>query len=90
MNSRGFWVAMMMKSSSASIVPILGTVIFLSSIAGSRTFWTPSGMRLSSFMNSMPPWVMAVVSGPSMKASFVYPFLRTRGGSNQPTSFCSV
>ena len=49
--------------------PMRGTISSPSSRAGSSTFCTDSGMRLSSLMKSTTPSRMACTSGPGEEAS---------------------
>ncbi len=68
-NSSGFWVAIMRNPGLALIVPILGMSICLSSMAGSSTFWVPSGIRFNSLMKRKEPALIAWVRGPGMNVS---------------------
>ena len=88
--SSGFWVAITRKPGLALTTPILGTTMIPSSIAGNSTFWVPSGILLSSFMNRKAPSNIACVKGPGIKDSQQYPLVITEEGSNHPTSLCSV
>ena len=73
MYSTGFCVAMTWKPSAARTSPMWGTITRRSSSAGSSTFCTDSGMRLSSLMKSTEPSRMARTSGPGKNDSSEYP-----------------
>ena len=87
--STGFCVATTWNPSTARTSPMCGSCSSFSSSAGSSTFCTLSGIRLSSLMNSTLPSRIASTSGPAKNASSPYPCLSTSGGSNQPVSLLS-
>ena len=72
--STGFCVATTWKPSTARTSPMCGSCRRRSSSAGSSTFCTLSGMRLSSLMNSTRALAHGLrPAGPAKKASSPYP-----------------